>query len=93
MLSRPCRFNAGSCWCENIDLQKLFCRRCVKYYKDKSVKMGECTKREAKWEKQYQKKRQTQTTRKRSSTSAGLMSPPAEPEQRRARTATSVEEV
>ena len=93
LLSRPCRFNAGSCWCENIDLQKLFCRRCVKYYKDKSVKMGECTKREAKWEKQYQKKRQTQTTRKRSSTSAGLMSPPAEPEQRRARTATSVEEV
>ena len=85
-LTGQCRFKPGNCWCEAEDLDTIYCRRCVKYYKDKAAKQRECIKREPKWE-----LLRVSRKRKRPSTTAGMMSPPEAPRQVRPRTSGTVE--
>ena len=43
-LIRPhCRFRPHVCFCESIDLKTEYCSLCVRYYKNKSAQLKQCT--------------------------------------------------
>lgn len=71
-LVRPCRFRPGACICEDIPLERKYCRLCVNYYKDKAKYKQECKLRDNKLEEIRKKK-----NRKRTANEAHLVSPPA----------------
>lgn len=71
-LSRPCRFNPGSCFCEAIPSERKYCRLCVAYYRDKQKHKQTCSLRTNKMEEVRKKK-----NRKRAANEAQLVSPSA----------------